>query len=64
MQLNRDILDAKGLTYATHYFEEPDYTEAETALNEAKAIIEASKPGQVGFPPRRSTTSSCLPTTP
>ena len=50
LQLNRDILDAKGLTYATHYFEEPDYTEAETALTEAKAIIEASKPGQVGFP--------------
>ena len=31
LQLNRDILDAKGLTYANHYFEEPDYTEAETA---------------------------------
>ncbi len=50
LQQNRDILDAKGLTYATHYFEDPDLTEKETAVAEAKSILDASKPGKVGYP--------------
>ena len=50
LQKNRDILDAKGLTYATHYFEDPDLTASETALEEAKDIIEKSISGGVGYP--------------
>lgn len=50
LQQNRDILDAKGLTYATHYFEDPYLTEKEAAIAEAKSILNASKPGKVGYP--------------
>lgn len=50
LQKNRDILDAKGLTYATHYFDEPDLTEQETAVAEAASLLENAKPGKVGYP--------------
>ncbi len=49
LQKNRDILDFKGLTYATHYFD--DYrSNEEIVLDEAKSILDASKPGKVGYP--------------
>ena len=47
LQKNRDILDAKGLTYATHYFDEPDLTEQEAAVAEAASLLENAKPGKV-----------------
>lgn len=50
LQKNRDILDAKGLTYATHYFDEPDLTEQEAAVAEAASLLEDAKPGKVGYP--------------
>lgn len=50
LQKNRDILDAKGLTYATHYFDEPDLTEQEAAVAEAASLLENAKPGKVGYP--------------
>lgn len=50
LQKNRDILDAKGLTYATHYFDEPDMTEQEAAVAEAASLLENAKPGKVGYP--------------
>lgn len=50
LQKNRDILDAKGLTYATHYFDEPDLTEQEAAVAEAATLLENAKPGKVGYP--------------
>lgn len=50
LQKNRDILDAKGLTYATHYFDEPDLTEQEAAVAEAAGLLENAKPGKVGYP--------------
>lgn len=50
LQKNRDILDAKGLTYATHYFDEPDFTEQEAAMAEAANLLENAKPGKVGYP--------------
>lgn len=50
LQKNRDILDAKGLTYATHYFDEPDMTEQEAAVAEAANLLENAKPGKVGYP--------------
>lgn len=50
LQKNRDILDAKGLTYATHYFDEPDLTEQEAAMAEAASLLENAKPGKVGYP--------------
>lgn len=50
LQKNRDILDAKGLTYATHYFDEPDLTEQEVAVAEAASLLENAKPGKVGYP--------------
>lgn len=50
LQKNRDILDAKGLTYATHYFDEPDLTEQEAAVVEAASLLENAKPGKVGYP--------------
>lgn len=50
LQKNRDILDAKGLTYATHYFDEPDLTEQEAAMAEATNLLENAKPGKVGYP--------------
>lgn len=50
LQKNRDILDAKGLTYATHYFDEPDLTEQEAAVAEAASLLENAKPGKVSYP--------------
>lgn len=50
LQKNRDILDAKGLTYATHYFDEPDLTEQEAAVAEVASLLENAKPGKVGYP--------------
>lgn len=50
LQKNRDILDAKGLTYATHYFDDPDLTEQEAAVAEAASLLENAKPGKVGYP--------------
>lgn len=50
LQKNRDILDAKGLTYATHYFDEPDLTEQEAAVAEAASLLENAKPGKMGYP--------------
>lgn len=50
LQKNRDILDAKGLTYATHYFDEPDLTEQEAAVAEAASLLDNAKPGKVGYP--------------
>lgn len=50
LQKNRDILDAKGLTYATHYFDEPDLTKQEAAVAEAASLLENAKPGKVGYP--------------
>lgn len=50
LQKNRDILDAKGLTYATHYFDEADLTEQEAAVAEAASLLENAKPGKVGYP--------------
>lgn len=50
LQKNRDILEAKGLTYATHYFDEPDLTEQEAAVAEAASLLENAKPGKVGYP--------------
>ena len=50
LQKNRDILDAKGLTYATHYFDESDLTEQEAAVAEAASLLENAKPGKVGYP--------------
>lgn len=50
LQKNRDILDAKGHTYATHYFDEPDLTEQEAAVAEAASLLENAKPGKVGYP--------------
>lgn len=50
LQKNRDILDAKGFTYATHYFDEPDLTEQEAAVAEAASLLENAKPGKVGYP--------------
>lgn len=50
LQKNRDILDAKGLTYAMHYFDEPDLTEQEAAVTEAASLLENAKPGKVGYP--------------
>ena len=50
LQKNRDILDAKGLTYATHYFDEPDLTAQEAAIAEAASLLENAKPGKVGYP--------------
>lgn len=50
LQKNRDILDAKGLTYATHYFDEPYLTEQEAAVAEAASLLENAKPGKVGYP--------------
>lgn len=50
LQKNRDILDSKGLTYATHYFDEPDLTEQEAAVAEAASLLENAKPGKVGYP--------------
>lgn len=50
LQKNRDILDAKGLTYATHYFDEPDLTEQEAAVAEAASLLENAKPSKVGYP--------------
>lgn len=50
LQKNRNILDAKGLTYATHYFDEPDLTEQEAAVAEAASLLENAKPGKVGYP--------------
>lgn len=50
LQKNRDILDAKGLTYATHYFDEPDLTEQEAAVAEAASLLENAKPVKVGYP--------------
>lgn len=50
LQKNRDILDAKGLTYAMHYFDEPDLTEQEAAVAEAASLLENAKPGKVGYP--------------
>lgn len=50
LQKNRDILDAKGLTYATHYFDEPDLTEQEATVAEAASLLENAKPGKVGYP--------------
>lgn len=49
LQKNRDILDAKGVTYATHYFDEPDLTEQEAAVAEAASLLENAKPGKVGY---------------
>lgn len=50
LQKNRNILDAKGLTYATHYFDEPNLTEQEAAVAEAASLLENAKPGKVGYP--------------
>lgn len=50
LQKNWDILDAKGLTYATHYKAEKDKAAQEAALSEAESILSASKPGKVGYP--------------
>ena len=38
------------LTYATHYFDEPDLTEQEAAVAEAASLLENAKPGKVGYP--------------
>lgn len=49
LQSHDEILDVFGVNYAKHYIEQPEYTASETALNEAAEILEASKPGAVGY---------------
>lgn len=50
LQQQDEILDALGYTYAKHYIEQPQLTEAEAALAEAESILSASKPGEAGYP--------------
>ena len=50
LQQQDEILDALGYVYAKHYIEPAEQTESEKLLGEAKAILEASRPGKAGYP--------------
>lgn len=50
LQHQADVLEAKQITYAPHYFEPKELTAAEKAIAEAKDILSQSKPGAVGYP--------------
>ena len=49
LQTQRSVLDEMGVTYATHYFEKPELTAAQTAIEEAEGIIAAAG-DYVGLP--------------
>ncbi len=44
------ILDAKNITYAKHFIEQPEYTPLEALQVEADKLIADTKAGQVGYP--------------
>lgn len=44
------LLDLKGINYAKHYFTPKELTESESALKEAKDILEKAVRGGVGYP--------------
>ncbi len=50
LQQGVKVLDANNIFYAKHYIEEPELTEAEAAVKEATELLDASKPGRVGYP--------------
>ncbi len=50
LQQGVKVLDANNIFYAKHYIEEPELTEAEAAVKEATELLDASKPGNVGYP--------------
>ena len=50
LQTHDEILDQLGYTYAKHYIEPKEYTDAEKAVMEAKEILAASVRGGVGYP--------------
>lgn len=50
LQHHADILDAKGIFYAKHYFQTPELSVAEEALKEAEILLKESQPGKVGYP--------------
>ena len=50
LQSHDEILDQLGYTYAKHYIEPKQYTEAEQAIMEAEEILAASIRGGVGYP--------------
>jgi len=50
LQGHDEMLDAQGYVYAKHYIDPVDRTPAETALDEAEAILAAARPGAVGHP--------------
>lgn len=49
LQTQRSVLDEMGVTYATHYFEKPEQTAAQKAVEEAEEIIAAAG-DYVGLP--------------
>lgn len=49
LQTQRSVLDEMGVTYATHYFEKPEQTAAQKAVEEAEKIIAAAG-DYVGLP--------------
>lgn len=50
LQSHDEVLGLMGYTYARHYFEQPELTAAESAVAEARSILEAARPGCVGHP--------------
>ncbi len=50
MQQVVKILDAKNITYAKHFVEQPEYTPLEALQVEADKLIADTKAGQVGYP--------------
>ena len=50
LQSHDEVLDQLGYTYAKHYIEPKEYTEAEQAIMEAEEILAASIRGGVGYP--------------
>lgn len=50
LQRQADVLDRKNVRYAGYAFEKPELTPAETAMDEAERLLEASQPGAAGYP--------------
>lgn len=50
LQGQSSVLDALGVTYATHYFEKPSLSAAEEAVKEAEEILTAAADNYVGLP--------------
>lgn len=50
LQHHANVLQAKNITYAPHYFEPVEQTPAEQAIAEAESILNQSLPGSVGYP--------------